>query len=130
MLSPRSPHVMQWPAGSKQAPRASGIRTRPSFDRARLQLLELLLVVGPHLLQELVRRHRLLLVDLGESEADMDQDPVARPGRAAVGVEQAYVDVALDPYDVNAREPIGLIDHLDYLAWNRQTHFAILPQVS
>ena len=48
--TPRSPHVMQWPAGSRQEPRASGIRTRASFDHARLQLLELLLVVRAHLL--------------------------------------------------------------------------------
>ena len=55
------------------------------------------------------------------------QSPGERPRRR---VQEADVDVAPDPYDVNARETIDLIDHLDYLAWNRQTHFAILPQVS
>ena len=49
-----------------------------SLDHARLQLLELLLVVGAHLLEQLRRRERLLLVDLRDREADVDQDPVAR----------------------------------------------------
>ena len=61
----------------------------------------------------------------------MDQDPVTRVC-APVGlvVQEADVDVPLDTDDVDARESIGLVDHLDYLAWNRQTHFPILPQVS
>ena len=53
---------------------------RRSFDHARLQLLELLLVLGAHLLEQPQRRVRLLLVDLREREADVDQHPVA--GRA------------------------------------------------
>jgi hypothetical protein len=60
----------------------------------------------------------------------VDQHPVTRLGGLAVGVQEADVDVALDPYDVDAREAVGLIDHLHDLAWYRQTHSAILPQVS
>ena len=49
-----------------------------SLDHARLQLLELLLVLGTHALQEREGRVRLLLVDLREREADVDEHPVAR----------------------------------------------------
>ncbi len=91
--------------------------------RLALSSIELLLVVGAHALEQLQRRRRLLLVDLREREADVDQDPVAGLRAAvAVGVEQADVDRALDAGDVHLREPIDLIDHFHDLAGNRQAH--------
>src|SRR3954464_5674659 len=73
--------------------------SRRSLDRARLQLLELLLVLGAHLAQQAVGGHRLLLVDLRQREADVDEDPVAGP-RLVVTVQQADVDRAPDARDV------------------------------
>ena len=58
---------------------------------------ELLLVVGAHALEQPQRGLRLLLVDLGEREADVDQDPVSRLRAVAVGVEQADVDRCAGP---------------------------------
>ena len=46
------------------------------------------------------------------------------PGCAppSVVVEQADVDVAPHAGDVDLREPVGLVDELDDLPWNRQAH--------
>ena len=60
-------------AGRREPARSS----RRSLDHARLQLLELLLVLGTHALEERERRVRLLLVDLREREAHVDEHPVA-----------------------------------------------------
>ena len=57
---PRREQVMQWP---------SEAGSRASLDHARLQLLELLLVVGAHALEQLERRARLLLVDLARARS-------------------------------------------------------------
>ena len=59
----------------------AGAGSRRSLDHARLQLLELLLVVGAHPLEQVAGRPGLLLVHLGDREADVDQDPVARARR-------------------------------------------------
>src|SRR6266508_5018989 len=52
----------------------------------------------------------------------MDQHPVAGARRLAVRVEQADVDVAHDPGDVDLREPVRLVDDLEHLPWDREAH--------
>ena len=52
-----------------------------------------------HALEHTQRRLRLVLVDAGQGEADMDKDPVPRPGWL-LG-EQRYVDPAPGPADVD-----------------------------
>src|SRR5689334_1435777 len=56
---------------------------------------DLVLVRLADALEELHGRPRLVLVDLGEREADVDQHPVARPHRLLR--QQADVDHPLDP---------------------------------
>ncbi len=103
---------------------SSRMRRRRSLDHAGLQLLELLLVVRAHPHEQIARRARLLLVDLRDREADVDQDPVSRPDALAVvlGVEESHVDVAAYSRDVDFGQPIQIIDDLDDLPRNRQAH--------
>src|SRR5687767_14575001 len=105
------------PSPAPQAPRSTSGRRYPSLDHARLELLELLLVLRAHLLEQAQRRARLVLVDLGEGEADVDQHPVAG-ARAAVGVLVEEPDVDRPPHtgNIDAGEPVGLVDHIDDLA--------------
>ena len=66
---------------------------------------------------------RLLLVHLREREADVDEDPVTGSDPASgVGVQQSDVHVSLDSGDVNLRQPVVRVDHLDDAAWNGQAH--------
>src|SRR3954468_5595191 len=110
------------PSPAPQAPRSTSGR-RYSLDHARLELLELLLVLRAHLLEQSQGRLGLFLVDLGEGEADVDQDPVARAGAAvAVAVEEADVDLAADPGDIDPGEPVELVDDFDDLAGDGQAH--------
>src|SRR5215212_10285227 len=80
--------------------------------------MELLLVLGAHRLEQLAGRARLLLVDHGDREPDVDQHPVAGPDL----VEETDVDGAPDSGYVNLGESVGLVDDLNDLAWNRQAH--------
>src|SRR6476620_10102089 len=93
-----------------------------SFDRARLQLLELLLVVGAHPFEQLEGGDRLLLIDLGKREADMDQNPLPGNGAFTALVQKADVDGAAYPGHIDLREPIGLVDHFNDLTRNCQAH--------
>src|SRR4029077_11319781 len=102
-------------------------RTGCSLDHARFQLLELLFIVGAHSLEQIARRKRLVLIDLRNREADMDQHPVARLGGVAVLVQEPDVDVALDPGDIDLRGPILDVADLDDLAWDRETHQPVNP---
>src|SRR5205823_12515989 len=91
----RAPSAPAWPRGRASAsPRRSTSRSAlrrrsSSLDHARLQVLELLLVGVAQLLQELQRCARLLLVDLRERKADVDQHPVAGRRGCPVAVEEA-----------------------------------------
>ncbi len=49
------------------------------------------------------------------------------PAAAAVLVEQADVDVALDAGDVDPGEPILLVDNLQNLTWDGQAHVRSPP---
>src|SRR4051794_16777550 len=91
-------------------------------DHALPELVQLLLVLGAHLLEQAARCERLLLVDLRDGEADVDQDPVAGAGARALGVEQADVDVAADSRDVHPGQRVGRVDHFNDLARNGQAH--------
>ena len=55
-----------------------------SFDHARPQLFEFLLVVLAHSFEQVAGRPRLLLVHLRDREADVDEHPVAGPDAAVV----------------------------------------------
>src|SRR4051794_6735149 len=102
---------------------ASRAGSRSSFDRARLELLELLVIGGAHLLEQPQRGVRLLLVDLRQREAHVDEDPVARHDV----VEQP--DVHRPPYtgDLDPGEPVGLVDETNDLPRNREAHTAAPP---
>src|SRR5690242_15447998 len=124
--APRSTSGKKCFALPSPAPRSTSGR-RYSLDHARLELLELLLVLRAHLLEQAQGRLRLDLVDLGEREADVDEHPVAGAGAAVVvGVEQADVDRAANPGDVDLGEPVELVDNLDDLAGDGQAH-GVLP---
>src|SRR4051794_16069274 len=105
------------PSPAPQTPR------RYSFDHAGLELFELLLVFRAHLLEQPQRRLRLLFVDFGEREADVDEDPVPWAG-AAVGVRVEEPDVHRAPHtgDIDLSEPVELVDDFDDLAGNGQAH--------
>ena len=92
MGTPSSPQVMQ-------CSRPAGRRELGHSDRARLQLLELLLVLGPHLLEQPQCRVRLVLVDLRQREADVYEHPVAELDAVTVVVEQPDVDRTPDAGD-------------------------------
>src|SRR5690348_9260317 len=93
-----------------------------SFDHAGLQLLQFLFVVGAHPYEQVTRGARLLLVHLGDREADVDQDPVAGADSAPVAVKQTDVDIATHTRDVDLGEPVLLIDDCDDLTRYCQTH--------
>src|SRR5688572_18826397 len=96
------------PSPAPQAPRSTSGR-RYSLDHARLELLELLLVLRAHLLEQAEGRPCFFLVDLGEGEADVDQHPVAGARAAAdVCVEEADIDRAPHPGHIDAGEPVRL----------------------
>jgi hypothetical protein len=80
--------------------------------------VELLLVLRAHLLEQLAGGARLVLVDLRDGEADVDQDPVAR----SHAVEQPDVDGAPHPGHLDPGEPVGLVDDLHDPAGNGQAH--------
>src|SRR5258708_27468284 len=90
------------------------------FDHGCLQRRELVLVGLPDALEVLQGRGRLLLVDLRQGEADVDQHPFAR-GRRVVG-EQA--DVYHPPH--TAQVYLGHVKllrvKLDYLTRYDQAH--------
>src|SRR3954452_23594538 len=93
---PRPPAAPAWPWPRRHRSRSARREdSRRSLDRARLQLLELLLVLGAHLAQQAMGGHRLGLVDLRQGEADVDQDPVTG-ARLVVALQQAHLDRA--PY--------------------------------
>ena len=65
----------------------------------------------------------LLLVDLGEREPDVDEDPVAGSDAATfVGVEEPDIHITLDPGDVYSSEPVSFVHHLDDAARDGQAH--------
>src|SRR4029453_14976286 len=74
-----------------------------AFDHARLELLGLLLLVLPHPLEQTQGGAGLLLVDLGDRETNVDQDPIAGYRPLALLVEQSHVDVPLDAGHVHLR---------------------------
>src|SRR4051812_28365276 len=80
--------------------------------------MELLLVLGPHRLEQLARRPRLLLVDDRDREADVDQDPVAGPEV----IEEPDVDRAPDAGYVDLGELVELVDDFNDLARDGQAH--------
>src|ERR1019366_1021397 len=81
-----------------------------------------LLVLGSHLLEKPEGGPRLVLVDLGEREADVDQHPVAGGGTGLADVQERDVDGAPHARDLDGGETVDLIHHLDDLSWNRQAH--------
>src|SRR3954453_20992649 len=103
-------------------PERRGCPALYSFDHACLELLQLLLVLGAHRLEQLTRRSRLLLVDDRDREPDVDQDPVAGPEI----VEEPDVDGPSDPGNVDLGELVGLVDDLNDLAGNGQAHGRLL----
>src|SRR3954462_3275029 len=112
---PRPPAGPAWPWPRRHRSRSARREdSRRSLDRARLQLLELLLVLRTHLAQQTVRGHRLGLVDLRQGEADVDQDPVTG-ARLVVALEQADVDRPPYARHVDPREPVGLVADLQQL---------------
>src|SRR6202042_2962982 len=89
-----------------------------SLDHTRLDLLELLLVLGAHLLQQSKRRVRLILIYLREREADMDEHPVSRASGRVVHVEQADVHCPPDARDLDRGESVLLVHHFNNLSWD------------
>src|SRR4051794_4306258 len=83
--------------------------------------MELLLVLGPHRLEQLARRPRLLLVDHRDREADVDLDPVA--GREVV--EEPDVDRSADAGYVDLGELVELVDDFNDLARDGQAHVVL-----
>ena len=77
---------------------------------------ELVGEIRTELLQELQRAPRLVLIDLAQREADVDQHPV--PDLEAVGHEQADVDRPPDAGDLRLREMMRGVEKLDDLARN------------
>ena len=77
--TPSSPHVMQWFSGLHATAGDGGALSLPlSLDLTRLQVFELLLVVGAQALEQVAGRKRLVLIHLGDREANVDQDPITR----------------------------------------------------
>src|SRR4051794_2913455 len=71
----------------------SGPRWRSgSFDGARLQLVELLVIARAHLLEEPERRLRLILVDPRKREANVHENPVVGSGWRFLAIEEPDVD--------------------------------------
>jgi hypothetical protein len=92
------------------------------LDRAVLELSQLLAVGVAELLEELARRLRLGLVDPGHREADVDQHPVARLDRVLAAREQADVDLAPHAGDLGRGDQVLLVDELDDLSGDSETH--------
>ena len=90
-----------------------------SLDDASFQLLELLLVLGAHLHEEIERRTRLLLIDLGDCEPHVNEYPVTGLDTPVLAVEQPDIDVSADARYVNLGQPIRVIDDLDDLTRDR-----------
>src|SRR5215210_8881952 len=65
---------------------------------------------------------RLLLVDLGEREPDVDEHPVV----GAHVVEEPDVDVPEDTGDLDLRQLVALVRDLDDPAGNREAHQRVL----
>src|SRR4029079_19345149 len=77
-----------------------------------------------HRREQLCGGARLRLVDLGDGEADVDQDPVARLDRL-VALEEADVDGAPDSGNINLGEPERLVDDLHDASWDGQAHLRV-----
>ena len=105
---------MQW-CGSSQAHHSIALVA---------QLGELLLVLRAHALEQRAGRARLVLVDLRDREADVDQDPVAGLDRL-VAVEEADVDVPPDSGNIDLGEPVVLVDDLHDASWDGQAHLRV-----
>src|SRR4051794_32862700 len=124
--APRRRRPPAWPRPRRHRSRSGTGRRRASLDRARLALGELLLVLRAHGLQPLPPPPRLVLVDLRDREADVDEDPVAGHD-FLVAVEQADVDRSANPGDVDLGEPVLLVADLHDASWDGQAHLAGRP---
>ena len=79
--------------------------------------------------QQPQRRVRLVLVDLREREADVDQDPVAGSGGSAIASKvpdrrpppssRPMLTVRRTPATSTVASRLLLVHHLDQLTWNR-----------
>src|SRR5215467_11576279 len=96
------------------------VRTLLSFDPGFGQRLEFVGVGLADALQELQRRRRLFLVDLGQGEADMNQHPLTGLGRV-VG-EQADVDHPPDAAHVHPGQVRLIGETLNYLTGYAKAH--------
>src|SRR5205807_4620518 len=83
-------------------------------DARLFELVDLVRVGLPQPLEHPQRLHRLLLVDLAEREPDVDQDVVAHLRRLP-SREEADVDVAAHPRDLDLRDLLRGVDDLDEL---------------
>src|ERR1700716_2436796 len=98
-----------------------------SVEAGRPYLFDLVGVGLAERLEYALRLQGLLLVDLAECEADVDEHIVAW-GRALVAREQADVHVAADADHVDLGDLTPLVDDLDHLAGYRQAHLRHPPQ--
>src|SRR5262249_4855512 len=117
------------PISASPSRELSFIPKPPDTHLIDARLAELFELVGVRLaeaLQHPKRLHRLLLVDLAEREADVNQHVLADLGALVAG-EQAHVDVTADAGDLDLRDlPLG-VDHLQDLAGDGQAHRSCPP---
>src|SRR5207249_1251299 len=90
------------------------------LDARVLKRLEFISVRLPECRQERQRRLGLLLIDLRQSKADVDEDPVPRLDRLVR--EHHDVDTTSYPTDLDQGEMRTLWKHFHDLSWNRQAH--------
>ena len=71
----------------------------------------------------------LFLVDLGEREPDVDEDPVTGSDAATfVGVQEADIHIPLDPGDVDSSEPVSS-STTSMMRPGMAKHIAVLPSL-
>src|SRR5258705_892342 len=95
------------------------------FDGGCLQCSELLGVGVANVFQELQRRHRLGFVYFGQSEADVNQDPVTRLD--ILFLEQADVDGPTHTAHIHAGEIRLIGQDRQHLTGNTQAHTLLTP---
>src|SRR6476661_6044476 len=115
------PRILRAAAGSRYS--STNFTASPSLERGLgRELADLVVVDAAQLLDEVQRAGRLLLVDLGHGEPDVDEHPVADLDAAGVAHDQADVDLTADTVDIDGGPVIGRVDDLDHLAGNPETH--------
>src|ERR1700737_3138544 len=98
----------------------------PLVEAGRLDLLHLVCIRLAQPLQDALGLQGLLLVDLAEREADVDQDIVPRR-RSLFAGQEPDVDVSPPPHHLDLGDLPIHVDDLEHLARYRQAHVSLPP---